>query len=419
MDAEMPNLQARITSEEKVLDEKIKDIEDIWKNQRPFSGEMLPNQAIDVLNMIETRLQKVKENYFRVCKAKDLLNLEPGKPEKLETLEEDVTGLKEIWGELSKVWGVIDSMRDTPLNALVPKKIKQSLDDALEQLNAFPSRLRTYEAFDKMKSRLGLYKKMNMLILELKNEAMKPRHWKTLLHKIKLQVSLNDLTLGQLWGCDLLKYENPIKEILTVARGELVLEEMLRNIKEYWGAFEIELVSYQNKCRLIKGWDELFAKVDEDLNNLSSMKISPYYKSFEEEIAPWDDKLQKIRIIFDIWIDVQRRWVYLEGIFFGSSDIKQQLSNEYTRFKGIDSEFTSLMKRVSSKPLIMDVLSIPSLQKTLERLADLLAKIQKALGDYLEMQRTAFARFYFVGDEDLLEIIGNLVKIRRTANKLI
>jgi hypothetical protein len=43
----------------------------------------------------------------------------------------------------------------------------------------------------------------------------------------------------------------------------------------------------------------------------------------------------------------------------------------------------------------------------MERLADLLAKIQKALGEYLERQRSAFPRFYFVGDEDLLEIIGN------------
>ena len=33
--------------------------------------------------------------------------------------------------------------------------------------------------------------------------------------------------------------------------------------------------------------------------------------------------------------------------------------------------------------------------------------IQKALGEYLEKQRQNFARFYFVGDEDLLEIIGN------------
>lgn len=107
------------------------------------------------------------------------------------------------------------------------------------------------------------------------------------------------------------------------------------------------------------------------------------------------------------WIDVQRRWVYLEGIFFGASDIKTQLANEYTRFKGIDNEFTSLMKKVSTKPNILEILALPNLQKSLERLADLLAKIQKALGDYLETQRSAFARFYFVGDEDLLEIIGN------------
>jgi dynein heavy chain 1 len=52
-------------------------------------------------------------------------------------------------------------------------------------------------------------------------------------------------------------------------------------------------------------------------------------------------------------------------------------------------------------------MTIQNLQKTLERLSELLSKIQKALGDYLESQRTKFARFYFVGDEDLLEIIGN------------
>lgn len=55
----------------------------------------------------------------------------------------------------------------------------------------------------------------------------------------------------------------------------------------------------------------------------------------------------------------------------------------------------------------MDVIALPGIQKTLDRLADLLAKVQKALGEYLESQRSAFARFYFIGDEDLLEIIGN------------
>lgn len=48
----------------------------------------------------------------------------------------------------------------------------------------------------------------------------------------------------------------------------------------------------------------MFAKLEEDLNNLASMKISPYYKAFESEIVQWDDKLQKVKLTFDTWIDV-------------------------------------------------------------------------------------------------------------------
>ena len=63
--------------------------------------------------------------------------------------------------------------------------------------------------------------------------------------------------------------------------------------------------------------------------------------------------------------------------------------------------------------MVMDVLNIPGVQRSLERLADLLGKIQKALGEYLERERSSFPRFYFVGDEDLLEIIGNSKNIPR------
>ena len=71
------------------------------------------------------------------------------------------------------------------------------------------------------------------------------------------------------------------------------------------------------------------------------------------------------------------------------------------------------MKKVTKSPAVLEVLSIPNIHRSLERLADLLAKIQKALGEYLERERSAFPRFYFVGDEDLLEIIGNSKNIER------
>jgi dynein heavy chain 1 len=50
------------------------------------------------------------------------------------------------------------------------------------------------------------------------------------------------------------------------------------------------------------------------------------------------------------------------------------------------------MKKVARSPLVTDVVNIPNVQKQLERLADLLTKIQKALGEYLERERSSFPR---------------------------
>ena len=202
----------------------------------------------------------------------------------------------------------------------------------MKEFNALPVKLRSYEGFEKMKARLNHYGKMNRLIMELKTEAMKDRHWKQLLQKLKIHEPISEMTLGSLLSVDLMKIENQIRDLIAVATGELVLESMVGAVKSYWEVFELELAKYQSKCKLIRGWDDLFTKLDEDLQNLASMKMSPFYKTFESDIGQWDDKLQKIKLTFDTWIDVQRRWVYLEGIFFGSSDIKTQLTNEYNKF---------------------------------------------------------------------------------------
>ena len=52
-------------------------------------------------------------------------------------------------------------------------------------------------------------------------------------------------------------------------------------------------------------------------------------------------------------------------------------------------------------------MALKDLAQTLARLDEQLTRIQKSLADYLEGKRSSFPRFYFVGDDDLLEIIGN------------
>lgn len=50
----------------------------------------------------------------------------------------------------------------------------------------------------------------------------------------------------------------------------------------------------------------------------------------------------------------------------------------------------------------------PDLGEQLRASLDQLERCQKALSDFLEEKRSAMPRFYFIGDEDLLEILGQV-----------
>jgi dynein heavy chain 1 len=130
------------------------------------------------------------------------------------------------------------------LSVLVPKKVKEALDQAVEQMNEFPNRLRQYQAFEEMKLLITKYRKMNITIVELRSDAMKPRHWKALLSKLKINLSYNDLYINTLWKADLQKHDKAVKDIMNQARGEHVLEEFLRGIKEVWNKYELDLAKY-------------------------------------------------------------------------------------------------------------------------------------------------------------------------------
>lgn len=91
-------------------------------------------------------------------------------------------------------------------------------------------------------------------------------------------------------------------------------------------------------------------------------------------------------------------WQLIQPVF-GSADIKAQLPAEWSRFKSVDGEFIQLMRSIAHHPFAMEALNIENLQRTLERLSNLMTVIQKALGAYLEKQRSDFSRFYFLGGE--------------------
>lgn len=76
-----------------------------------------------------------------------------------------------------------------------------------------------------------------MMINELKTEALKERHWRSIIKQLSIKATMTDLTLGHLWDSDLTTHKAALQEILTTAQGEMALEVFLRQV----GAMSMEL----------------------------------------------------------------------------------------------------------------------------------------------------------------------------------
>jgi len=410
-------LRAKITAEDKMIKSRIAETAGHWEEEKPISGTIDPDTASALLGSFRARFEKLQAESEVVSRAKESLDLLDRPDSTIAAALEEVHDFTSVWSALSTIWQSINDLRGRPWASVQPRKLRQSIEGLVKMTKDMPSRMRQYAAFEHVQNALRQLLKVNPLLSELKSDAVRERHWVKIFKTLKpgKRYSEVSLTVGDVWDLQLTTTETIVKDIIIQARGEMALEEFVKQVRDTWQNYALELVNYQNKCRLIRGWDDLFTKCSENLNSLQAMRHSPYYKEFEEEASSWEDKLNRIHVLFDVWIDVQRQWVYLEGVFSGNTDIKHLLPTESMRFQNINTEFFAMMKKVFKSPFILDVLTIPGVQKSLERLADLLSKIQKALGEYLERERASFPRFYFVGDEDLLEIIGNSNDTARVA----
>jgi dynein heavy chain 1 len=360
MEQQIPLLQARIVAEDKSSTKRVTDVASGWEQDKPLRGNMSPTKAMEVLTKFEFTMKKAKLDHENLIKAKDALGLEQvveGSP--ISEALDELTDLKEVWEAMLKPFETLEEIKEIVFASAVMRKVRRSLDDLLAEMRSLPNRVRQYDAYTHLHDTVKGYVAGHGMLSDLKTEALKERHWKTILQRLGIHVAFSELTIGLLWEHGALARKKEMQEILTVAQGEMALEVFLGEVRDRWMKQELELVLYQNRVRLIRGWDELFATLDDHMGGLVLMRSSPYYRSvreFQEEGKLWEDRLTKLRTAFDSWVDVQRRWVYLEGILFGSSDIKAQLPAEWSRFKSVDSEFIQLMRRIANRPFAMEAL---------------------------------------------------------------
>jgi dynein heavy chain, axonemal len=116
--------------------------------------------------------------------------------------------------------------------------------------------------------------------------------------------------------------------------------------------------------------------------------------------------VQVVSEVIDEWLGVQRNWLYLQPIF-DSPDINKQLPMEGKRFTTVDKHWRQTMQAASGGKTLAIRFCYDS--KLLERFREsnkLLEMVQKGLSDYLETKRAGFSRFYFLSNDELLEILS-------------
>lgn len=215
-------------------------------------------------------------------------------------------------------------------------------------------------------------------------------------------------TLADLLELQLHKFEDEVKNIVDKSVKEMAMEKVLNDLNTNWKTLEFETeVHDRTKLKVIRVSEEILEALEDNQVQLQNMMSSKFIAHFLADVSQWQNLLSNADQVISSWMEVQRKWMYLESIFIGSEDIRNQLPLEAKRFEDVDKTFKLLLADISNNLNVIKATNKSGLYDKLDMLLKQLVLCEKALNDYLETKRLAFPRFYFVSSADLLDILSN------------
>ncbi|XP_033124826.1 dynein heavy chain 6, axonemal-like [Anneissia japonica] len=325
----------------------------------------------------------------------------------LSELERDLQLRSLLWESSSEWESLVEEWTATQFDQLKVDSVQKNVNKFTQTVFMLEKGLPANEVLPTLKENVVSFKKGMPVISSLRNPALRSRHWKEIQDLIGRNILIEKkFSLGKLLELQVFEHKDRINDISTQASNEATLEVMLTKVIDFWQGTDFRLVPHGGRdIVIISGADDITIQLEESQVTVATIRGSRYVTPIKALVEEWDRKLNVFSRTLDEWMTCQRNWLYLEQIF-STPDIQRQLPSEAKLFIQVDKSWKEVMRRTEDRPNALRAATAPGVLEILQANNSNLEKIQKCLEDYLETKRLVFPRFYFLSNDELLDILA-------------
>ncbi|XP_025190774.1 dynein heavy chain 7, axonemal [Melanaphis sacchari] len=318
------------------------------------------------------------------------------------SLSEIEKTVNEFYKEASKTQELLRVKCKEMLSQNYSKRYEGIIDDA--DINLWPAPLKISE---QTINSMVEFRHYMPIIGIMCNPALTERHWEEMSELSGFNLTPNaGTTLSKIIDLNLEQLLPQFEVISISATKEEQLRKSLEKMQEDWKTINLCTSPYKDtKINILSGLDSIHALLDEHFIKTISIRGSAFVKPIESEVKEWFDKINRMNMTLEEWARVQMRWLYLMPIF-SSKDIISQMPEEGSLFNEINVVINGLLRMISSHPLAITCLGQEGILESLIKCTKMAEFINLGVNNYLEKKRLFFPRFFFLSNNEMLEILS-------------
>lgn len=209
----------------------------------PTSQELSPEEAYFVINDFKRRIEAVHDRKRALKSGLDIFGIESPDHKEMRDTEHDLELAEQIW-TLAREWtSAFDRWKTGRFNELDIGEMETAAGQFNKKVGKLGREIKRWGIWEQMRTKLTEFLQTMPLIQDLRNPAMRTRHWDALKKEIHqdFDEASSEFTLEAVFSTGLNAVPDLISELSANANKELAIEESLKDIETRWAGIEIEI----------------------------------------------------------------------------------------------------------------------------------------------------------------------------------